>query len=204
MTKLGFLVNLEMCSDHRGCMISCKNAKNSPLGNYYIETFTAVDDAFPDVTTYFIPVMCQHCENPSCVGVCGASVFTKLPNGAVAVGDTSVCATCEDKPCLDACPYHAISLDKTTGRVGKCDMCLDRLAEGKPPACMENCFCGAIMFGDMDDPESQISTMMGTFAPILHQLKPDSGNNPSVYYALSGKPWKANMDGLYSPAWKDE
>ena len=204
MTKLGFLVNLDMCADHRGCMISCKNAKQSPLGNYYIETYTAIDDAYPEMTTYFIPIMCQHCENPSCVKSCANGVFEKRPDGAVIVHDTAICETCEGKPCINACPYHTISLDKPTGRVGKCDMCADRLAEGKPPACMENCFCGAILFGDLDDPESQISLAKSMLGPMLHQLKLESGNNPSVYYALSGKPWKGNMEGLYSPAWKDE
>lgn len=203
MTKLGFLMNLDMCSDHRGCMISCKNAKHTPEGTYYIETFTEMGGTFPDNSTYFIPIMCQHCGNPSCVPACPHDVFTKLPNGIVAVGDTAVCESCADKPCMEACPYDAIKLVGNTGRVGKCDMCADRLAEGEPPACMENCFCGAILFGDMDDEESTISQYKLVLEDALHQLKPETGNDPSVYYALAGKPWR-DMDGLYSPAWKDE
>lgn len=210
MPKLEFLINLELCSDNRGCMTACKRQKDTPFGVQYLEVCTAMDDSFPDNKTYFIPIMCQHCDNPSCVPACPQSVFAKSPIGAVTVGDTAVCAECADKPCLAACPYGAIKLDKATGIVGKCDMCADLLAQGKPPACVPNCHCMAVGFGDVEDPASPYNQVMGMVdamplprEAVLHKLCPETGNEPSTTYILATKPWR-NMDNLYSPSWKDE
>ena len=211
--RLGFLINLEFCADHRGCTIACKREKNTPVGVRYIETFTARDDSFPNNNTYFIPIMCQHCENPSCVPSCSKSVFTKTPLGPVIVGDTAVCEQCEEKPCISACPYHAIKLLPDSGRVGKCDMCVDKLMQKQAPACAPNCYCMAIVPGDIDDPQSPYNQMKAKLeAPLkaagvpcevaFHKLRPELENNPSVTYFLARKPWR-DMNDLYSPAWTD-
>lgn len=210
MPKLEFIINLELCSDNRGCMTACKRQKNTPFGMQYLEVYTATDDSFPDNKTYFVPVMCQHCDKPSCVPACPKGVFAKSPMGAVTVGDTGVCAACAEKPCLSACPYGAIKLDKPSGVVGKCDMCADLLAQGLPPACVPNCQCMAVGFGDVEDPESSYNQVMGMVDAmplprdaVLHKLAPETGNAPSTTYILATKPWR-DMEGFYSPAWKDE
>jgi Fe-S-cluster-containing dehydrogenase component len=183
-------------------MVACKTQKKAFLGAHYIETFTAMGGEYPNPNTYFIPLMCQHCEHPSCVPACPNGVYAKRDDGIVAVGDTSVCEGCADKPCIKACPYNAIDLDPKNGRIGKCDMCADLIDAGQEPACSHTCFSKAVYFGDLDDPNSSVSQAIAAWSQngYVHQLKPETGNGPAIYYLLSTKQWQ-DMDDLYSPAW---
>lgn len=204
MTRYGFVVNLNACSDMRGCMVACKRHRSTFIGSHPVETYTNMGGTYLEPNTYFIPVMCQHCANPSCVPVCSENVLRKLDNGIVALGDTSLCEKCEGKPCVAACPYNAIDLDPVSGRITKCDMCADLVAEGKQPACAAECLSRAWFFGDLDDPQSPPNQMLAK-APdqFVHVLKPETGNEPSVRYLLSYRTWE-DMDNLYSPAWHND
>lgn len=203
MTRLGFVINLEACSDHRGCMVACKAKTNSFLGAHYIETHTVMDDNMDKPNTYFLPLLCQHCGNPSCVAACESGVFAKREDGLVTIGDVSVCKECADTPCLKACPYGAIDLDPVGHVIGKCDGCADLVDGGGMPACIPNCWMNAISFGDLDDPDSIPSQSKAQFGPMAHQLKPETGNEPGVWYLLASKQWR-DMQGIYSPAWRNE
>jgi Fe-S-cluster-containing dehydrogenase component len=202
MTRLGFVINLDTCSDHRSCMLACKKQTESFLGSHYIETFTAMTDDYPRPNTYFIPVPCQHCARPSCVPACPQGVFSKRVDGIVAVGDTSVCGSCQDKPCVAACPYQRIFLDPKDGRVGKCDGCAESIDAGGAPKCSTNCLGRSIMFGDLDDDETMVAQALMIYEEMggMHRLRPELDNQPSVYYLLTGRYFQ-DMDTLYSPAW---
>ena len=202
MTRYGIVVNLETCCDLRSCMVACKREHASFLGSHYVDVRTSIDESFPIPNSYFVPVLCQHCENPSCVRACASGVFSKREDGIVAVGDTSVCEACEDRRCVKSCPYGAIDLDTATGRIGKCDLCAARIDEGKAPACVGECLTNSWYFGDFDDPESIVSQIVESWGESAHRLKPESGNNPSVYYLLHMKKWD-DTNNLYSPAWRN-
>lgn len=204
MTRLGFVINLDTCLDQRGCMTLCKRVKNTPMGCYSTETFTYVggSDKYPENHMYHIPIPCQHCANPTCVSACPYSVFGKRTDGIVTVGDTEKCKACQNKPCISACPYSVIDLDPVTGKASKCDFCVDLIDQGKAPACTTTCLTQSYKFGDLDDPDSEVSQIVKAWEGYVHQLKPESGNGPSVYYLLSKKQWR-DMEGLYSPAWHD-
>jgi Fe-S-cluster-containing dehydrogenase component len=203
MARYGFVINLDTCSDHRDCMLACKNKTCSFLGSHYVDTMTAISsEKYPKSNSYTIPILCQHCTEPMCVPACPQGVFSKREDGIVTVGDTSVCGACENKPCVNACPFGVIDLDPTDGKVGKCDMCVDVVDKGEIPACSSVCSTGSIMFGDFDDPDSAVSQTLVAWeeAGCVHQLKAGNGKGGSVYYLLSRKEWR-NMDNLYSPAW---
>lgn len=205
MTRLGFVFNLDTCSDLRGCMVSCKDKTNAFLGAHYIETLTNISMDYPRPNTYFVPVLCNHCDKPSCVPACPHGVFAKRDDGIVTVADTSVCESCDSKACVEACPYDRIFLDPKDGRVGKCDMCVDLVDEGKAPACAARCITQSILFGDFDDPNSVVAQTIAAWGEVgyVHQLKPETGNGPAVYYLLSKKQWE-DTEKLYSPAWQNE
>lgn len=206
MTRLGFVYNLDTCSDMRGCMMACKDYTRSFLGSHYVETFTNMSLEYPKPNTYFIPICCQHCESPSCVPACPKGVFKKRDDGIVAVGDLELCTSCKGKPCVAACPYNAIDLDPVDGKIGKCDLCADLIDKGELPKCAAGaCLTNSIMFGDFDDPESVVSQAVSAWkdAGMAYQLKTDSGNGPTNYYLLSRKTWE-DMERLYSPAWHNE
>lgn len=205
MTRLGFVINLDSCADSRGCMVACKAKTASFIGSHFIETHTAIGGEYPHPNTYFVPVLCRHCENPSCVAACPKDVLMKDPQtGIVAVGDVSMCESCEDKPCVAACPLGNIDLDPVTGRIGKCDMCADRLAQGLPPACFVSCLTRSIMFGDLEDPDDQAAQLleMGKAAGIVHTFDAGDNGSSAVHYLMSRHEWQGT-EGLYSPAWKN-
>lgn len=202
MTRYGFVFNLNACGDLRGCMLACKDKTKSFLGSHYTETFTSNDGEMPHPNLYFMPARCQHCAEPKCVEACEAGVLFKRDDGIVAVGDTSKCEACEGKPCIDACAYKSIELDRRTGRIGKCDMCADRIDAGELPACAKSCLNNAIFFGDFDDEESPVGQAVAAWGEsgMMHELLPE--NKPAHRYLLSRAKW-TGMDNLYSPAWHD-
>lgn len=202
MTRLGFAVNLDACSDHRSCMIACKREKNAFTGAYPIETFTAMGGDVDAPNTYFVPIMCQHCGNPACVAACAAGVIVKRDDGLVVLGDQGACASCADVPCVEACPYGRISFDAVTHTILKCDGCADLVDAGGMPACIPNCWMSTLVFGDFDDPTSMVSQMVDHYGDYAHQLNPDAGTDPTCRYLLSTRQW-CDMDGLYSPAWHE-
>ena len=121
------------------------------------------------------PLLCNHCQNPPCVRVCPTKATFQRPDGIVAM-DYHRCIGC--RYCMAGCPYGSRSfnfrdpkpfIDKETrnpefparmrGVVEKCNFCVDRLAQGLMPACVE-ASKGAIAFGDLDDPESEVRKLL--------------------------------------------
>jgi len=164
-------------------------------------------NAFPDQRHSFVPegirsrlfpVLCNHCDNPPCVRVCPAKATFKRPDGIVAV-DYHRCIGC--RYCMAACPYGARSFNwgdprlhldpakikpgfptRTRGVVEKCNFCEERLSAGMSPACVEACREGALIFGDLSNPESEPRKMLRLAYTI--QRRPEIGTGPAVYYVL--------------------
>jgi len=136
--------------------------------------------------SFFVPKMCNHCEQPACTQVCPKSATFQTPDGAVLV-DEDRCIGC--LYCKQACPYGARYLrpiparpDGVTRVAGKCTWCWHRLTKGQIPACVGVCPRNALIFGDLNDPESDISLWMKEHARELLVLKADMGTHPSVKY----------------------
>ena len=139
------------------------------------------------------PVMCQHCEEPPCVDVCPTGASMKRVDGIVQV-DKHICIGC--RYCMMACPFKARSFvhepvvnQKThaprgQGTVESCTLCVHRVDAGGTPACVEACAAtghGAIIFGDLKDPESEISRRLAEYPSAA--LRPDLDLNPGVRYS---------------------
>ena len=139
------------------------------------------------------PVMCQHCENPPCVDVCPTGASMKRVDGIVQV-DKHICIGC--RYCMMACPFKARSFvhepvtnqkphaPRGVGTVESCTLCVHRVDAGGIPACVEACTVaghGAMVFGDLRDPESEISRRLAEFPSAA--LRPDLDLNPGVRYA---------------------
>jgi molybdopterin-containing oxidoreductase family iron-sulfur binding subunit len=143
-------------------------------------------------------VLCNHCDNPPCVRVCPTKATFKRADGIVMM-DMHRCIGC--RFCMAACPYGARSFNfidprpfvkelnrefptRMKGVVEKCTLCYELLAIGKPPACAEHSN-GAIVFGDLKDPNSEVRKLIASNFTI--RRKPDLGTMPSVFYIVSGK-----------------
>lgn len=142
------------------------------------------------------PVLCNHCANPPCVRACPTKATFKLEKNGIVAMDYHRCIGC--RFCMAACPYGARSFNwqdprpfvkkynndfptRMRGVVEKCNFCSERLALGQEPACVEACE-GAITFGDINDPHSEISKVLDKEFTI--QRKPTLGTNPSVFYIV--------------------
>ncbi len=135
-----------------------------------------------------LPVMCQHCETPPCVDVCPTGASMQRADGIVQV-NKHVCIGC--RYCMMACPYKARSFVHETlidqlpgtprgkGTVESCNMCVNRVDEGKKPACVEAA-SEALLFGDLNDPESDISKALKKYGGT--QIRADLGLNTGVRY----------------------
>lgn len=141
--------------------------------------------------------LCNHCTNAPCVRVCPTQATYKRPDGIVAM-DYHRCIGC--RYCMAGCPFGARSFNfmeprkhldlsklnkefptRMRGVVEKCNFCVERLALGKQPACVE-VSNGAVVFGDLSDPNSEVRKLLREHYTI--RRKPSLGTEPSVYYII--------------------
>ena len=143
--------------------------------------------------THSLPVMCQHCENPPCVDVCPTGASMQRADGVVLV-NRHTCIGCRN--CMLACPYKARSfvhedvtgqkphMPRGKGTVESCTLCVHRIDKGGTPACVEACSTkarkGAIIFGDLNDPTSDIAKELSKH--VTTRLRADLGLEPGVHY----------------------
>jgi Fe-S-cluster-containing dehydrogenase component len=143
-----------------------------------------------------VVLLCNHCDNPPCVRVCPTKATFKREDGIVMM-DYHRCIGC--RYCMAACPYGSRSFNwrdprpfikesnpdyptRTRGVVEKCNFCEERLAQGLSPACVEVCPEKALVFGDLEDPNSEIRALLGDKYSV--RRKPELGTNPQVYYIV--------------------
>jgi len=196
--KLGMVIDLKRCIGCYACQLSCKAEHGTPPGVFYARVLKKEEGTYPTLRQIFLPVLCNHCEDAPCVDACPTGASFKWEDGIVDI-DHDKCVGC--KTCMMACPYgnryyndqpqhyfpqgptdyeKARMSGHTTDVVMKCNFCRPRLAEGKLPACVANCPTVARIFGDLDDPTSEVSRLIkerGGFP-----LHPELGTKPSVYY----------------------
>jgi len=134
---------------------------------------------YPNVALLLYHNICRHCENPPCAAVCPTGATYVRSDGIVAV-DPGKCILCGY--CIAACPYAARHVNPYTRTVDKCTFCMHRLAEGRLPACVETCPAHARIFGDLDDPNSEVSRLVAQGAVPGTPKGPLAATKPRVYF----------------------
>lgn len=197
-------------ADCAPCIAACNKAHNIPnipddknVKWMWTDNF---DRVFPDDMNNHLNtsvrerpylLLCNHCTNPPCVRVCPTQATYKMEDGIVAM-DYHRCIGC--RFCMAGCPYGARSFNfydprkylttpfpnpafptRMIGVVEKCNFCVERLAEGKYPACVE-ASGGKILFGDLEDPQSSVRKALAENFSI--RRKPSLGTQPGVYYLI--------------------
>lgn len=197
--RYGMILDLKRCIGCNACTIACKQKNGTPPGVYWARVIIDEIGTYPNVRMTSLPLLCMHCKDAACLKACPTGATQKLENGIVHV-DKEKCIGC--RACMVACPYNARSLtynggsyyperdatayEKTLsnrhikGSVGKCDFCTDRLDLGLEPACVKACPAKARIFGDLDDPESEVSKLL--VKREHKQLHTEYGTEPSNYY----------------------
>lgn len=199
--RFAMVIDLRKCVGCQACTSACKSENKVPVGKYrtYVPEYEV--GIFPDVRKAFLPQLCNHCEDPSCVHVCPTGATYQREDGIVLV-DSDICWGCGY--CLNACPYDKRFFNTKTKVADKCTFCAHRQDVGLLPACVETCVGGARISGDINDKDSKISKLLSEFPNM--QLKPSSGNKPMVFYiGLDGRIQGAinssgNMDDLVKKA----
>ncbi|RMG88359.1 MAG: 4Fe-4S dicluster domain-containing protein [Candidatus Dadabacteria bacterium] len=177
-TRYGFLIDLRRCIGCRTCQVACKQENDVPLGVYRTWVKEVEKGVYPKVRRHFTPILCNQCEKPACTRVCPVRATYSLPNGIVYI-DPHRCIGC--RYCMAACPYSVRFIHPERRVAQKCDWCWPRVRDGYgPPACVASCPTRAMVFGDLNDPESEIAKILAREPTAV--LKPETGNRPTVFY----------------------
>ena len=216
--QYGMIIDLERCVGCHACTIACKAEWEVPVeyGRNWVYRIGPSLVGKELASTYY-PGLCNHCDEPSCVPECPADLeevtFTDKKSGKTKTME--IAATWKDPfdgtvqvdkdrclgcgACADACPYNARYVNpdlvddlSEDGKIDKCTYCMPRVEAGLQPACVQTCIAGARIFGDLDDPESEVAKYVKKGAKGIEPNGGKLGPN-SRYY---GK--KKDMDLLFS------
>lgn len=204
--RYGMVIDLRKCVGCRSCQVACKVENFVPPGVFFSRVLLQERGKYPYARLEFIPVQCNHCANAACVKVCPTGATSQRAEDGIVTVDATKCIGC--RYCMMACPYRqrfylAYNPPKKTyfpagptpyelmgrklrkyspGTVVKCDFCVaaGRLDKGLEPACVATCTAKARTFGDLNDPESEVSRLITTKGGF--QLLAEKGTDPSIYY----------------------
>ncbi len=197
------VIDLRRCVGCQACTVACKQKNATPPGTFWSRVLVSEQGSYPNSRIRFQPILCMHCAEAPCYRVCPTGATEKQPDGIITI-DTEKCIGC--RYCMIACPYNARVFnygpvqpqyeeqdltpfelarqgDHVMGQVGKCDFCADRVADGLEPKCVETCPAKARFFGDLDDPDSEVTRLV--YRRDAYRLQPELGVGPSVYYLPS-------------------
>ncbi len=150
MSKYYVTQDVEQCIGCKACEIHCKTKNDSGKGAFYckmIEVGPKVRNNIPVID--FVYMACFHCEKPWCVDACPTGAMQKREKDGIVFVEESLCVGC--KACMTACPWGVPQWDVNTGKVGKCDLCKDRIDEGLEPACVTKCTTNCLTFCTPDE-----------------------------------------------------
>ena len=215
--RLGLVIDLDTCVGCQACVTGCKewNTGGYPAPLSDIEPYGAEPrgawlnrvhgfEVEPEAggcgsgRTVHFPRSCLHCENAACVTVCPTGASYKRAEDGIVLVDESKCIGCG--LCAWACPYGARELDPLAGVMKKCTLCIDRIynealpEEDREPACVRACPTRARHFGDLADPESDVSRLVAARGGF--DLMPETGYRPTNKYL----PPRPRRDAAGEPA----
>jgi len=205
--RWAFLVDIQKCVGCGFCVKACKKENEIPYdapvsrtwveryvvtrdGKSHIDTPLAGRDGFtsntihgqeinPDEITkaFFVPKLCNQCENPACVQVCPVGATYQTKDGVVLV-DRKWCIGCGY--CIMACPYGARFFHPIHKVAEKCTFCYHRITKGMESACVQACPFGARQLGNLKDPDDPVAKKIMTQRVSI--LKDEYGTKPQVFY----------------------
>ncbi len=190
MTQWGFVIDISKCIACYCCFIACKDeywdndypsytAAQPKHGQFWMNIAKNERGKYPYIKVAYMPVPCMQCEDAPCIKAAKDGAVYQRPDGIVVIDPQKAV---EQKQLLEpeACPYGVIFWNEEKNLPQKCTFCVHRLEEGKIPRCVQACPSECITFGDLDDPESDVSKLLKSAkAEVFH---PEWKAKPRVYY----------------------
>ena len=213
--KLGLVIDLDVCVGCHACVVSCKEwntggygaalSDQDPYGADVsgtflnrVHTFEVIPEGGEivgeagEARIVHFPKSCLHCDDAPCVTVCPTGASYKRTEDGIVLVDEDMCIGCG--LCAWACPYGAREMDLAAGVMKKCTLCVDRIYNetiqeiDRVPSCVRTCPANARHYGDLADPQSDVSMMVAERGGI--DLMPEQGTRPVNKY-LPPRPRKA-------------
>jgi Fe-S-cluster-containing dehydrogenase component/formate-dependent nitrite reductase membrane component NrfD len=177
MANYGFAIDLRKCIGCHACTIACKAEHDIPVGVNRCWVKTVEKGSFPETRRFFFPVLCNQCVDAPCARICPTSALFKRRDGIVDLYADN-CIGC--RACMEACPYDQLFIDPNTQTAEKCNFCANRVENRLLPACVIVCPTECRIFGDLDDPSSDVSRIVQHEAFMVR--KPEKATGPKVFY----------------------
>jgi Fe-S-cluster-containing dehydrogenase component len=196
LARYGFVYNIERCNGCYSCFLACKDEYTN---NCHRPTCAATTEGVnllkvseveygtgSKVKVDYVHTICQQCANPACMAKYPDQIY-KRADGIVIIDPEKAKG---NKEMLKACPYGAIVWNEKADLPQKCTMCAHMLDAGeKVTRCSEVCPNQSLLFGDLDDPKSEISQYVAAHKDELTQLKTEYGTGPTHYYRYLPAPF---------------
>jgi Fe-S-cluster-containing dehydrogenase component len=195
MSRYGMIIDINKCNGCYNCFLACKDEYT---GNDYLPYSVGLQNEArpfmkmtekemgkcPKVKVDYIAQPCLQCKDATCVKMATDGEVYRRPDGIVIIDPVKAKGKRE---IVNTCPHRVISWNEAMNVAQKCTFCVHLLEKGaKEPRCVEACPSGALLFGDLDDPKSEISKSMK--ASPTQELNPVYGLKPNVVYRnLPGK-----------------
>ena len=215
--KLGLVIDLDTCVGCHACVVACKGwndrAYGAPLSDQEpygpepdgtwlnrVHSYEVQPEGGPapaQARIVHFPKSCLHCEDAPCVTVCPTGASYKRAEDGIVLVNEATCIGCG--LCAWACPYGAREKDEAAGVMKKCTLCVDRIynetlpEEDREPACVRTCPANARHFGDLGDPDSDVSRLVAERGGM--DLMPEMGTRPVNKY-LPPRPRDEALDTL--------
>jgi len=187
--KYGMVIDVERCTGCYACFLACKDencgeehpgytAAQPMTGQFWLNISEVERGTFPKVKLSHIPKLCSHCDSPGCMQMAENGAVYKREDGIVIIDPEKAVG---QKQIVNTCPHRAIFWNEEKQLPQKCDMCAHFLDQGYDrPRCVEMCPTGALVFGDLNDPDSEIAKLVAEKKP--YALHPEFGLDENVLY----------------------
>lgn len=177
ITNYGFVIDNRKCIGCHACTVACKTEHDDPIGVNKTWVKYIEKGNFPNTNRNFSVMRCNHCDDSPCTDVCPVTALWEREDGIVDF-DSERCIGC--KACMQGCPYDALYIDPETSTAAKCNYCSHRVDAGREPACVTVCPEDAIIAGDMENPDTEITQTVSN--QEIQTRKPEKGTEPKLFY----------------------